>query len=351
MKLLTKLLYTLSFTLLICSISTIAYACPLINDLVDFNCDQKIKVVFTGDSIVYGTGDEINLGKGGYPLRFKQAYPFITVSNNGIPGITSYRLYRLYAATFRARSNSKRRYRTLRYNIQRADLVILAVGINDYWDKVSPYTTVNYIRKTAKLLHRYIIKNGIKAQVVIATLTKTARDFQQPFVDGVNSTLLARARRAYPVSLRFDKLRYHHLNSDLLHPNSLGYDWMANKFIEEFTGNIQETLASFHTDFDNDQVYDLVERKKYFTSPYLADTDNDGYEDGEELFSLDSDPLDPLDPEETPEPEYTASPTPSETPSVSPSASESPSPSVSPSSSPSASASPSSSPSSSPPPP
>src|SRR4051794_8192543 len=41
----------------VCSAVNPAGACPLINGLVDFNCDGKHRIVATGDSIVFGVGD------------------------------------------------------------------------------------------------------------------------------------------------------------------------------------------------------------------------------------------------------------------------------------------------------
>ena len=74
-----------------------AHACPLVNGLVDFNCDQKLRYVITGDSIVAGLGDAQNNNVGGYVKRVRPLLPTGTrVIPIGISGIRSDQLLRKF---------------------------------------------------------------------------------------------------------------------------------------------------------------------------------------------------------------------------------------------------------------
>jgi hypothetical protein len=55
-------------------------------------------------------------------------------------------------------------------------------------------------------------------------------------------------------------------------------------------------------DMDGDALLD-VEEAAIGTDALNPDTDGDGFDDGEEVLELGTDPLDPLDPEPTPVPE------------------------------------------------
>ena len=55
-------------------------------------------------------------------------------------------------------------------------------------------------------------------------------------------------------------------------------------------------------DMDGDELLD-VEEAAIGTDALNPDTDGDGFDDGEEVLELGTDPLDPLDPEPTPVPE------------------------------------------------
>src|SRR5688500_12817528 len=81
--------------LLIGMIQSPAQACPRIEGLIDYNCNQKIKIVATGDSIVRGTGDTKDLG--GYVGRLGSYFGGdVEVVNVGVPGTNAGRLYRQY---------------------------------------------------------------------------------------------------------------------------------------------------------------------------------------------------------------------------------------------------------------
>ena len=69
-----------------------ALACPRIGPFIDYNCDTKSKIVFTGDSIVYGRGDIDHHNHGGFVARLGERHPEASMVNIGVPGITSRRL-------------------------------------------------------------------------------------------------------------------------------------------------------------------------------------------------------------------------------------------------------------------
>ena len=60
--------------------------------------------------------------------------------------------------------------------------------------------------------------------------------------------------------------------------------------------SVRKRLLKKNKDKDSDGIYDRFEKKKFKTSPGSTDTDGDGFIDGEEVFNLLSDPLDPLSP-------------------------------------------------------
>ena len=72
----------------------------LVNSLVDYNCDGKHRISITGDSVVFGTGDQLNHNRGGYVLRLKGDFPSSQIYNFGYPGITTAKLLSYYKKLF-----------------------------------------------------------------------------------------------------------------------------------------------------------------------------------------------------------------------------------------------------------
>ena len=67
----------------------------------------------------------------------------------------------------------------------------------------------------------------------------------------------------------------------------------ASRFL---SGKAQQLCAHLRPDLDLDGIFDIYEEIKYHTHPKQADTDGDGYSDGDEVFTMKTNPLDPLDP-------------------------------------------------------
>jgi lysophospholipase L1-like esterase len=293
-----------------------ALACPKITGLSDFNCDQTIRITFTGDSIVRGTGDIIAHGEGGYVYRLRALLPQAKILNLGIPSVTTTRLLDYYAkglTNYNPRSQIAKR-------TQSADLIIIDAGRNDYWLQQSPDRSVRNIQRLVELLETKLNNNGRKTFIMVSTLISTNRYYQQPFVNAFNELIKRKSRAGrLPPYLDFAAAKLQ-ISPDGVHPTSAGYKKAARFVSRKLTSNIADIMQSSRRDQDADGIFDVFENgTRYPTSSQLWDTDGDGYSDGEEIFELGSDPLDPLDPpmatpSPTPTPEASSTPTATPTP-------------------------------------
>lgn len=295
-----------------CALSNLASAeaCPNVHGFVDMNCDGKYRVVFTGDSIVYGRGDYSHHNRGGYPARVKEQYPRIGVVNFGLPGFTSGRLL-----------SGFKRYLTrpkAPVLMRRADLIMIDVGRNDWWKDIPPGMVVRNIVRLVKLFRDYYSdKRGTTPLIVVSTLIPSSRSGQRSYVAELNNLLLTYRSKSLPVRVRFDRMNPKYLISDQVHPNSKGYNYLGRVACRFLSGRAQVLCANKRPDRDSDGIYDVFEGLKFGTDPDNPDTDGDTYSDGQEVFEMETDPLDPFDPppptpEPTPEP--TETPTPEPTP-------------------------------------
>lgn len=265
------------------------HACPRIDGLINFNCDNILKIAFVGDSIVTGVGDTTQ--RGGYVTRLRKRLN-AKVTNDGVPGVTTGRLIRLIKSEFKQRKKS--RYFRRSYG---ADIIIVDVGRNDYWSEVDPAITARNIRRIAKILQRKRVrKNSVAPYVIVANLLPTNRGFQASFIAQVNEYLNRLDGRSMSLDLDFYSMPRSLLADDGLHPTSAGYTWLSNLIENYVTGRLQNILSNLRPDLDSDGVYDIFEMRLFGTDPENPDSDGDGITDGEELFQLNTDPLDPLDP-------------------------------------------------------
>lgn len=266
-------------------------ACPLIDGLVDYNCDESLKIAITGDSIVFGVGDSERFGdNGGYVARLQSSLPMSEVANLGIPGITSWRLLR----SFKRNLSKVPPGETIR-KMSSADVVVIAVGINDYFERREPGRTVRNIQRLIAFLKDfYRNRNQTVPAFRVSLLTPTRRSYQQPFVSEVNRLLLRFRSERLPIGPDFSKLNTRLLRSDGLHPSNRGYDALAARLLSNLRGPLMKQLLGDRPDSDNDGVYDLFEIQRFGTSVSLPDTDGDGKIDGYELFLFHTDPLDPF---------------------------------------------------------
>ena len=189
-----------------------------------------------------------------------------------------------------------------------ADLVVVDIGRNDWWLDVSPGLTARNIKRIAGLAARMGKADGQGPLVVIAKLIPNERlerrneVTQQDFVLLVNQALTLLNQERYPVAVPFDQLPpYGYLQDPPrtdagVHPTSAGYDILSDILIDFLKNGAQDLMAAQRGDDDEDDVFTLCESKYYRTKPNDPDTDADGYPDGQEIYELLTDPLDPLDP-------------------------------------------------------
>jgi lysophospholipase L1-like esterase len=278
-----KSLLLLVLSLLLQNLSS-ASACPLRANIPDVNCDEKTILAFFGDSVTRGVSDpRINQYTGGMPLRLKKhlrqslGLPGATyqIKNFGVPGISCKNM----------RIKLRNAILSNEHNVANADTIIIACGLNDYWEHHDATLTRFYINA----MKRFVKNHGIFADV--AMITPTRRWFQQPFVDEANELLI----QGLGNRIRYDLMdTTTMISNDNLHPDNSGYNFMFETFSNYLFSDLFKLTATSQqglTDADEDGVYDKFEISKFGTDPTLPDTDGDGASDSEELFNLRTDPL------------------------------------------------------------
>lgn len=277
----------LTLVLLALATPSVVFGCPLIDGLVDSNCDGVLKIGFAGDSFVKGVGDRSELG-GGYVTRVAELFPSAVVVSYPQPGVPSgILLSRLVRKVPRMGSGPANR------NLKDTDILIIDVGRNDYWEDRNPPATVGNIRRIVKYLTAELSKHGEAPPVIaVASLAPTNRAFQAPFISAVDSLLIKQTSASLPVYVRMEKLRSSLLSRDGLHPTALGYAAMSQIIKSYIDVRGQARALALCRDSDNDGIYDKFEASKFGTNPTLTDTDGDGFSDGEEVFTYETNPLD-----------------------------------------------------------
>lgn len=199
--------------------STIAFAaCPNVGRLPDINCDGEVKIVILGDSLVSGTGDTKNRGKGGYVLRAQESLPEAQFYNEGVPGLRTLTLASRVSKAFKSSSSR------LRTELLSADVVILDLGRNDRWLFGLPKDTLRNLKRV-----RTLIESNVAALVETRPLVVTAvlmlpnRGSQGPWVKELNVLIRKSSSARAPADLRFDKVSKRLLSTDNIHPTSKGY--------------------------------------------------------------------------------------------------------------------------------
>lgn len=265
-----------------------ATACPKIGNLIDYNCNQVLKIVITGDSIVKGVGGLPE--EEGYVARLRERLPKAEITDLGVAGVTSFRLLRAFKKLLSQKKEGQTKIKT-----SDADIIVVDVGRNDFYSHGIPSLTVNNIRRLVKFLREHV---GSDVQsppyIIVSTLLPTTRRFQQPFIDEVNRLLLKLSSKDFKVLVRFDYLSTDYLSEDGLHPSPEGYIAMGDQLYYVITKPLQKLISSRAKDKDNDGIADYFEVNRYLTNKSHLDTDGDSYSDGSEVFTFGSDPLDPL---------------------------------------------------------
>jgi len=262
-----------------------AHACPLIRRLADFNCNQQLKIVVAGDSLVYGRGDLDNRDRGGWVKRLGPLLRVPAVQNLGVPGITTDVLYSRLKKAFRNPNSS------LRARAIDADVFIIAAGVNDFYDHGDPSLTARNLKRLVAMVRQELGRGDhVAPYVLLAKLTPTTRGFQRSFVENVN-ILLARFRSdALPSYLRFDTLDELEISYDGVHPRSTGYDALTEIAATYIKADGTTNMLALRPDADKDGIFDKFETSMFGTLPSAKDSDGDGLSDGLEVFTYKTDP-------------------------------------------------------------
>jgi len=261
----------------------VSRACPLISGLPDYNCDGEVHITVVGDSLVYGTGDTENDGKGGYVLRAQEAFPGITIHNFGYPGITTNALTSKVNRAFGKNGGS-----ALAYALVSSDLIVIDVGRNDEWSRSYTETAAALKNLRSEIEHDVHEAVGQKPLVVTAVLMITRTIKKGAWIAELNRYISASNSRSTPADLRFDSVPWRLCGPDRIHPTSKGYERLARNFIRYITHTYPEHVEMERKDRDHDGLYDIFERSKFGTDPINPDTDGDGLLDGS-----DPEPLNP----------------------------------------------------------
>ncbi len=269
-----------------------ALACPTIDGLIDYNCDQQLKIAFVGDSFVAGVGDgpkDLVLGNG-YVKRFRERYPSAVMATYGVPGVVSGKLLEKLKKRVPKMNNLSDEL-----NIRNADVIVVDVGRNDYFENSSPGETVKNLFRIEKYLRETLSKNGnIAPKIFFSTLAPTTRAFQRFFISSVNTTML-KYKSSLAVYIRPDKyVKESFISKDGIHPKPEGYTKMADLIQAYISGKGALLMLKSRKDLDGDGIYDLFESPKFGVSASMFDTDGDGFGDGEEIFSFFTNPVDAL---------------------------------------------------------
>jgi lysophospholipase L1-like esterase len=265
-----------SLTACLLSAYEYAAACPDIGRLPDVNCDGSATIVVIGDSLVSGTGDTKNGGKGGYVLRTQEYFTEATVANHGEPGLRTPTLIKRVRKAFSNPATTP-----LAQDLIAADLVVLDVGRNDRWFFGLPTTTVRNLKRVRTMIGEEVTKiTGNTPLIVTAVLMYPNRGSQGPWVKELDNLIANSDSEQYPADIRFDKVSKKLLSSDNIHPTPKGYAAMADVFIKYLLKDYRAHIDNLRKDSDNDGIFDIYERAKFGTDPANPDTDGDGMNDG-----------------------------------------------------------------------
>jgi lysophospholipase L1-like esterase len=252
-----------------------------VSGLPDYNCDGELNITVVGDSLVYGTGDLQNKGKGGYVLRAQQALPGITIHSFGYPGVTTAALTLKINRTFGKSGGS-----ALADALVRSDLIVIDVGRNDEWSKSYAETAFALKELRTEIEDDVREVSGHKPLVVTAVLMITRTIKKGAWIAGLNRYISASNSRTTPADLRFDAVPWRLCGPDRIHPTSKGYERLSRNLIRYITHSYPKHVETLRKDRDHDGLYDIFERARFGTDPLNSDTDGDGLLDGS-----DPDPL------------------------------------------------------------
>jgi lysophospholipase L1-like esterase len=264
----------LAFTI-ISVIASEAHACPAVGNLPDVNCDGSARVAVLGDSVVYGVGDTINGGKGGYVLRVAKRFPNATFDNLGTPGEQARRVIGIIESSFAGTGDPD-----FAASLTKADIVILDIGRNDWWKFGPASATWRNLKRIREVIQNEVKKvTGHKPLVVTAQIMGANRTGQGTWVAELNTLIAANSKPTSPGDLKFNSVSKK-LLLDRVHPSPVGYDRIAKILFDYLSVKLPKHVVIFREDVDNDGLYDEYEVERFGTSPTDPDSDDDGILDG-----------------------------------------------------------------------
>lgn len=254
-----------------------SHACPPVAKLPDVNCDGEARVAILGDSVVYGTGDTVNGGKGGYVLRAAKKFPGVTFDNLGKPGEEARRVIGVIESSFAGTGDT-----SFAESLTKADIVIVDIGRNDWWKFLPASATWRNLKRTRELIQNEVKRiTGHKPLVVTAQIMGANRTGQGAWVAELNGLIAANGKPGTPGDLKFSSVSKK-LLLDRVHPSPKGYDQISKILVNYLTTKVPKHVNAFRPDADEDGLYDEYETEKFGTSPLDPDSDDDGILDGQE---------------------------------------------------------------------
>lgn len=204
--------------------------CPSRYGIPDVSCDNGVRVVIVGDSIVAGVGDErFGNSGGGYVTRIQELLPRVTFSGFGTPGQNTQQLYKKVKTAIANNSPTSE----LGQALIDADIVILDIGRNDWFevfklDEPPSLPTYTRLRRLQSHLRaRLTVLTGRTPLVILSQLLLPNRGGQGPWVHELNDRLGETSTPYSPANLPFDTVSKRLYNPDRLHPTAKGYDEVA----------------------------------------------------------------------------------------------------------------------------
>jgi lysophospholipase L1-like esterase len=248
-----------------------------VGGLPDINCNGSAQVVVMGDSVVYGTGDVRNNGKGGYVLRIAKKFPGASFENRGTPGEEARHVIGVVQDAFTGGGDA-----TLASSLTQADIVILDIGRNDWWRFLPAKATWRNLKRLRELIQSHVLDvTGHRPLVITSQIMGANRTGQGTWVAELNQYIASTNKVGAPADLKFSSVSKR-LLIDRVHPSSLGYDAIAKILYNYLTSTLLKHVAVFRKDADRDGLYDEYEVEKFGTSPTNPDTDGDGILDGQD---------------------------------------------------------------------
>jgi hypothetical protein len=263
--------------ILTCVCSFNAVACPAVAGIPDVNCDGDARVAVLGDSVVFGVGDTVNGGRGGYVRRIARKFPGVWFDNLGSPGEEARRLITVLEDAFAGTGDAD-----IATALTRADIVILDIGRNDWWNFGPPLATWRNLKRVREVIQTKVaVVTGHYPMVVTAQLMGANRTGQGAWVAELVRIIAANNKSTAPTDLKFNAVGKKFL-ADRVHPTSLGYEQLTKVLTLYLRVTLPKHVAIFRRDADKDGLYDEYEKEKFGTDPENPDTDGDGIVDGKD---------------------------------------------------------------------